>query len=65
LRRHAPSQDQSEAGSLRGGLLRPLGVFWRRLIGSKINILLVFLPIGLASGLAKWGAGPTFFLNFV
>jgi len=35
------------------------------IIGKYLNVLLVFLPLGLMARYMKWGPGPVFFLNFV
>ena len=35
------------------------------ILGSWVNLLLVFVPFGIASYLAGWSAAVTFFLNFL
>ena len=35
------------------------------IVGKYLNVLLVFLPLGLMAKYMEWGPGPVFFLNFV
>lgn len=42
-----------------------LGKLWRRLLASKINVLLIVLPFGAAARFGNWGSGPVFFINFM
>lgn len=39
--------------------------FNKVLLSSYVNILLVFVPLGILSGILDWGAGYTFTLNFL
>jgi len=38
---------------------------WRMIVGSKVNLLLVFVPFGVISHYIGWSASVTFFLNFL
>jgi Ca2+:H+ antiporter len=35
------------------------------IMGKYLNVLLLFLPLGLGARVLEWGPGPVFFLNFV
>lgn len=37
---------------------------WATLASSYVNVLLVFVPLGIVSGLLNWGAATVFVLNF-
>lgn len=38
---------------------------WQTLSSNYVNVLLVFVPLGIASGLAGWSPTTTFILNFL
>ena len=40
-------------------------VSWVVLFSNYVNLLLVFVPLGILSGLLHWGSTPTFVINFL
>ncbi|KAI9188185.1 hypothetical protein H9P43_002576 [Blastocladiella emersonii ATCC 22665] len=58
LPRHAGEQPSHAAPTLASSVRATVRM-------SKLNALLVFVPIGAAAGLLQWDAVPTFWLNFL
>jgi len=42
-----------------------LHVTWQTLISNPVNVLLVFVPLGIIAGAVGWGATAIFILNFL
>ena len=44
---------------------RALHITWLMLLSSPVNVLLIFVPLGIIAGALKWNASVVFVLNFL